>query len=100
MDEIILQVVNKDDTYTRSTQFEFIMDRLNWQMAYVAALKAVDYISKPPKTSKMRYPDLIQRNGWSHTVVPPRMTGIQGPQCTRTRSDTKGHEGTWIRDTQ
>ena len=50
-DEIILQVVGKNETYARTTQYEFMMDRLNQQRAYVAEIRVADY-SKPPKNFK------------------------------------------------
>ena len=50
-DELILQIVSKNDTYARTTQYEFMTDALNRQKAYLAAVKVLDF-SKPPKNFK------------------------------------------------
>jgi len=38
-DEIVLQVLDKDDTYARTTQYEFMNNILNKQIAYVAEIR-------------------------------------------------------------
>jgi hypothetical protein len=48
---IILQVVSKDETYARTPQHEFMVDRLNQKRAYVAEMRGLDY-NKLPKNFK------------------------------------------------
>ena len=65
-DKIILQVLGKNETYARTTQYEFMMDRLklplNQQRAYVAETGLWTTVSHR-RTSKRLCLDQTARNG-------------------------------------
>jgi hypothetical protein len=54
IDEIILQVVSKNETFARTNQYKFMMDKLTHQRAYVAEIRVavLANYSKPPKNFK------------------------------------------------
>jgi hypothetical protein len=74
-DALILRLVDKTDTYTKTTQQQYFRDVLSVQQAFVASLRVVQGLpdtiesltqTNLPRITKMQRAGLITRNGQRH----------------------------------